>query len=376
MPGNKITAALDIKNQKVRRDIEEVISSIEKILVKEFGSNLPFDLLILEIGDDLEKNFRLVQSIQASGQVGEVFLTSSRLEPDLLIKALRTGVKEFIPQPVNKEEVRKILLGFIERLEHSRLADRKEAGKGKIINVLGSKGGVGTTTIAVNLATSLVKGSPRPASVVLLDMNLIFGEIPLFLNIQPEFNWAEVARNISRLDSHYLMSILSRHSTGIYVLPPPTGLDEINVATPDIIERILELMRKNFDFIIIDSGQPLDEVSLKILEISDLVFLISVLSLPGLTNVKRLLWTFAKLGYPQNGQIKIIINRYHKKSLISLKEAEGTLNQKIFGLVENDYLTTMSAINQGKSLEMIAPKAEVTKNIKNLASSLVGSKIG
>ena len=235
--------------------------------------------------------------------------------------------------------------------------------------MIGSKGGVGTTTVAVNLAASLVKSSPNPPSVVLMDMNSLFGEIPIFLNLQPEFNWSEVARNISRLDSHYLMSILSKHKTGMYILPSPTGLDGMGVSTPDFIEKILALMRQVFDFIVIDGGQSLDEVSLKVLEMSDFLFLVAILSLPCLTNVKRLLRTFEKLGYPRNEQVRIIINRYHKKSLISLKDAEAALNQKIFGLIDNDYPSTMSAINQGKTLDLIAPGAEVTKNIKSLAST-------
>jgi pilus assembly protein CpaE len=154
----------------------------------------------------------------------------------------------------------------------------------------------------------------------------------------------------------------------MYILPSPTGLDGMGVSTPEFIERILGLMKQVFDFIVIDGGQSLDDVSLKILEMTDFLCLIAILSLPCLTNVKRLLRTFEKLGYPRNEQVRIIINRYHKKSLISLKDAEGALDQKIFGLIDNDYPTTMSAINQGKTLESVAPGAEVTKNIRNLAS--------
>ena len=91
---------------------------------------------------------------------------------------------------------------------------------------MGSKGGVGTTTIAVNLATSLheLKGSP---SVVLVDMNPLLGEIPLFLNIKASFDWGELVKNINRVDSTFLMSILAKHTSGIYVLPAATALDGV-----------------------------------------------------------------------------------------------------------------------------------------------------
>ena len=369
-----ITVALRIRNRKVLADLEEVLSPFGELSLQEFASNKSYDLLILEIGEDLEKDFDLVHTIQASGLAQDIFLTSSRMEPDFLIRALRAGAREFIPQPVKKEEVTTAVKKFLERKKFGDAVDRKPGKKGKIIHVIGSKGGVGTTTIAVNLAASLVKSSLNPASVVLMDMNSLFGEIPIFLNMQPEFNWSEVARNISRLDSHYLMSILSKHKNGMYILPSPTGLDGIGISTPEFIEKILGLMRQVFDFIVIDGGQSLDDVSLKILEMTDFLCLIAILSLPCLTNVKRLLRTFEKLGYPRNEQIRIIINRFHKKSLISLKDAEAALDRKISGLIDNDYPSTMSAINQGKTLESIAPGAEVTKNIKSLASGFIGLK--
>ena len=360
---------LEIKNLKVREDLREVVSSLEGFRLQKLDDPETADLLILEIGDDPQKEFQAINSIQTSGAIREIFVTSSRLEPEILIQALREGVKEFFSQPIKKEEVMNALLKFKERKGSVRLSGEKKK-RGKIINVIGSKGGVGTTTVAVNLATSLaeLEGSPL---VALIDMNLLFGEIPLFLDVKSVFNWGEVARNISRLDSTYLMSILSKHSSGVHVLPSPTGLDGVNVATPEIIKKLLGLMQNVFDFIVIDGGQSLDDISLKILEVSDMVLLVAILSLPCLTNLKRLLWTFQKLGYPQEENIKIIISRYHKKSVISLKEAEETLNRKIFWLIPNDYLTTMSAINQGKTLSMVAHGAEITNNLKELASGFL-----
>jgi pilus assembly protein CpaE len=370
MAENPILVRFEIKQQKVREQLEGIISSMEGFQLDNSSSAVSCDLLILEVGEDLKKEFQLASNLQDSGMAREIFFTSSRLDPELLLQALRVGAKEFFPQPIKKDAVRAALLQLKERRGKEKFEGEKRK-HGKIIDVIGSKGGVGNTTLAVNLAAGLIE-TPGSPLVALIDMNLLFGEIPIFLNIESVFNWGEIARNISRLDSTYLMSILSKHSSGIYVLPSPTGLDGVNVANPEIIEKLLGLMRNVFDYIVIDGGQALDDISMKILEMSDMILLVAILSLPCLTNVKRLLWIFQKLGYPQQEDIKIVVNRHSRRlTVITPKEAEESINQKIFWFVPNDYPTTMSAINQGKTLSAVAPSAEVSKNLRELASTFI-----
>ena len=358
---------LDIKDQKTRKDFEEIISTITDFQLHKYSDDpKTCDLWVLEIGEDVKKEFELIRTIKSFGAEKEVFLTSSRLDSDLLIQALRAGAKEFFSQPIKKDEVKDALSKYLERREYKKPVTEKKK-RGKIIDVIGSKGGVGTTTVAVNVATSLAQSEGSPL-VALVDMNLLFGEIPVFLDLESGFNWAEVARNISRLDSTYLMSILTKHTSGVYVLPSPTGLDGVNVATPEIIEKLFEEMRQIFDFVVIDGGQSIDEISFKIFEIADKVLLISILSLPCLTNVKRLLWIFKRLGNPSEENIHIIISRYIKKSDISIQEAERSITKEIFWIVPNDYLTTMSAINLGKTLSTVSNGSEISKNFVALAA--------
>ena len=128
-------------------------------------------------------------------------------------------------------------------------------------------------------------------------------------------------------------------------------------------------MRQIFDFVVIDGGQSIDEISFKIFEIADKILLISILSLPCLTNVKRLLWIFKRLGNPSEENIHIIISRYIKKSDISIQEAEEEyLTKEIFCIVPNDYLTTMSAINLGNTFSTVSNESEISKNFVALAA--------
>ena len=357
---------LHIKDSTVRGEIDSVIASLEGFELQRSSTWEPCSLLILEIGEDLEREFQSIHDIHAAGEVEAIFVTSPRFEAEILVRALRAGVKEFLSQPIKREDLVSALLKFRDRPSSGTRTEGKRK-KGKIIHVIGGKGGVGATTVAVNLSTNLAN-SNRSQSVVLLDMNLLFGEIPTFLDLQSDFSWGEVVKNISRLDVTYLKSVLAEHPSGIFVLPSPTGLDGVNRATPEIIEKLLKVMQETFDFIVVDGGPSIDEISLKIIEMSDTVLVISILSLPCLTNVKRLLWTFQKLGFPPKDRVKVLVNRYHKKSLISLEEAQKSIDQGIFWQIPNDYQTTMSAINQGKDLSSIAPGAEISRSFKKFSS--------
>ena len=283
------------------------------------------------------------------------------------MQAMRIGVKEFISQPISENEVRQALEGF--RKRQSRSVKPRPHKNGKIISIFGSKGGVGATTVAVNLAVSMAQND-ADCSVTLLDMNTLFGEIPLFLEMSPKFHWGEITKNIERLDNTFLSNILTDHPSGIKLLPSPAYLNGHVRPTPAIMTRLLSLMRQMFDYIIVDGGQSTDDTSLKVLEISDTLLLITILSLPCLANTNKLLKSFTDLGYVRSENIKVVLNRRMKKGEISLKDAETGIGKELYWTIPNDFGTTMEAINNGKPLLDIAPKARVTKNIFDLANSL------
>jgi len=209
-------------------------------------------------------------------------------------------------------------------------------------------------------------------TVALVDINAPFGCISLFLNVEPPvFDWMEVSRNISRLDSTYLLSILYKHASGVYVLPSPTGtVDDPDI--PRVMDILMKLMRTMFDFIVVDSGQVINETSRAILKVSDKALLVTVLSLPSLINVKRFQSIFRKLGYPYEENVEIVVNRFNQKASVSIEEAEETLNKKIYWGIPNDYRITMSAINQGKPLSLVAYGAETATKLRGLASIISG----
>lgn len=366
---NDIGIRIETESSSLKDELEGIFQNVKGCRILSEVDSHPVDVFILDLGDSSVEGLERVPSLLDKGNVGEVFLTSANSDRSVLVHALRSGAKEFLPQPLREAEVSQAFERFKERREQIGREIRCSKN-GKIIDLIGSKGGVGNTTIAVNLATSLARES-KENSIALIDLNLLFGEVPLFLDFEPTYHWGEIAQNISRLDDTFLMSVLHKHESGVFVLPSPSQLQGEWVATQEIIERLLKLMKSVFDFIIVDSGHVTDDVSIKILEMADTVLVVTILSLPCLSNVSRLVKFFYDLGNPAEEGVKIIINRYMKNSDISLKDAEKSISKKIFWTVPNDYKLTISAINQGKVLSDIATRSPIAKSIKDLAETFL-----
>ncbi|MGO8944129.1 MAG: AAA family ATPase [Syntrophobacteraceae bacterium] len=368
MAYDAIPVRLEVKSAEIRETLGRIVSSTGGFHLRDPNDSSPFEILILELGKDVESEFQIIQSFINLGTVREIFLTAPQQDPKVLVRALRAGVREFFPQPVNEQEVRQALENFKQRRDSGKeilKADRT----GQIINVVASKGGVGNTTIAVNLAVNLADINKKQ-SVALVDMNLLFGEVPFFLDIKPSFHWGEVARNITRLDAMFLMSVLHRHSSGVYVLPSPPELSGTSQLTPDIIEKLLALMKSIFDYTVLDSGRTTDNIALSALELSDTVLITCILSVPCLTNVNRLTRVLHDLGFAPGENVRLIVNRYLTDTSISLKDAEESVRMKVSWTVPNDYKITMSAINQGKSLSEVSMRSPTTRSIRQIAGEL------
>ncbi|UCF85084.1 MAG: AAA family ATPase [Desulfobacteraceae bacterium] len=371
MSKNIISVQLSIRNSEVKSGLEKILRSAEGFEVLKTPHPQLVDLLIIETEQKFEKDIDQIKSFLDSRRVNEVFITSADVNPDLLLKAMRIGIKEFFPQPLNEQEVKRALKDFQQR-RVSR-PEPEPSKSGRIINIMGSKGGVGTTTIAVNLAAGLAE-MPERYAIALVDMNTLFGEIPLFLNLNPKYHWGEITRHIERLDPTFLMKILTRHSSGIQILPSPSSLNGQQPATPEVVSRLLGLMKRMFDFVIVDGGQILNDNTLKVFEMSERMLLVSLLNLPCLRNAFNILQSLSNYGYHTSEYVNIIINRYIKRSEITIEDAEKSLKNKIFCILPNDFKTTIDAINQGKTLFEIASKSATTASMRHLAYAVANDE--
>ncbi len=370
MSEKTLAVKLNIKNPETTADLKEAVSAVPGFFISSNGNTC--DVMFVEIGGDLEEEFLHIERIKAKGLAREVFLTSSRKDPEVLLRALKTSVKEFFPQPINKEEV----VAALEKLKRSIKAEVSGKAKeknGRLISIIGSKGGVGATTTAVNLAVSL-KELEREKAVVLMDMTPLLGSIHLFLDMKSSFSWAEAAREIARMDTTYLLNTLYEHPAGIHVLPSPLHPWGLETVTPDAMERLVGLLRSAFDLIVVDGCKSFDELSLRMLALSDTILVVTELNLPALVNAKKIQEAFEGLGLSRGKDIKFLINRFQKNPMVSQDDAEKTLGRKIVAMIPNDYETTMSAINNGKTISDVALKSTIMESFRELAALLLNKE--
>lgn len=359
---------LEISEPLVRGEMTRIIKAAGGFRVLEEDKRERVDLMVADLGAGWDTVRKRIEDCLSTDAVGEVFLIAPHTDPHVLMWAMNAGIQGFFTPPLKAEEVQAALEKFKARTIHA--AAEKSKPPGQVIGIVGGKGGVGATTVAVNLAVSLGRRHEK-ASVALLDMNTLFGEIPLFMEIKPQFHWGDLTKNINRLDETFLMNILSRHTSGVHVLPSPGYLNGHQRPTPQIMHQLLGLMQPIFDYIVIDCGQSTNDTALKTFELSTHLLLIATASLPCLANANKLLRSVVNLGFVQQERIKIVLNRYTKKGDISAEDARAGLGQPIFWMIPNDYNTTMAAINQGRPLSMVAPKSKIARNFDELAGALV-----
>jgi len=357
---------LSSKNVSLARKLAEIILSVGGFEIQKAADPRRPELLIHDLSGQSDEEVDTVQMLLETQRVDQVFLTKESPDADVLMKAMRIGVKEFFSQPINALEVKNALQRF--RESQLKNGTSKTKKKGQVIGVFGCKGGVGTTTVAVNLATSFGRND-KEDTTALLDMNTVFGEIPLFLEMSPKFHWGEITKNTGRLDDIFLSNILEKHPSGVSVLSSPAHLNGHIEPTPAVMTKLLGLMRQMFDHIVIDVGQSTNYTTLKVFEAADAILLVTTPSLPCLTNTSKLITSLKDMGYFDEQRLKVILNRYIKKSDLSLEDAETGIGQEVFWTIPNDFRTTMAAINNGKPLVSIAPKAGITKNFLEMAEA-------
>jgi pilus assembly protein CpaE len=290
-----------------------------------------------------------------------ILLLASLQSATLLLAAMRNGVREVVELPLSANSLHEAIDRI---LSQQRESIREE---GKILSFISCKGGSGTTFIADNLAFALASVSNK--KVLLIDLNLQFGDAALFLSdAQPSMTLADLCRQIHRLDAALLDSSLIHVTPGFGILPASGEPDPYDTIRPEQIDAILEIARKEYDFIFIDLGRQINGIVIRALDQSDHIFPIIQQSLPYLRNGLRLLGLFKMLGYRKE-KIRVIVNR-HETNTITVEAIERSLGQTVAYLVPNNFDVVNESINQGVPVLKLARSCNVTKALVDIINAL------
>ncbi len=325
------------------------------------------DVGFVALDSNPDRALELVAELAKSAPECAILVTSSSADGNLILRSMRAGAKEFLTTPLKPEDVAAALLR-VARQQHGSRPGKPQGCT--VITIAGATGGVGSTSLAVNLGCALA--ADKSNQVALVDLDLSLGDADVFLDTIPEYTLTDVAQNVARLDLTLLKRSLTKHDSGLYLLPRPVQLEDSRHVSTEDMTRVIGLLKATFTHLIIDTSKSYNALDMFALNQADVVLLVTQLDLPCLRNVVRLLMSF-KDTPSVDQKVKVVVNRVgHETGQISLKKAQETVGREIYWQIPNDYRVMVEVRNNGVPLLEQAPKAAITQSIGQLADALCG----
>jgi pilus assembly protein CpaE len=288
--------------------------------------------------------------------------TLQQPSPELLMQAMRSGVREFLPQPVDPLALRETL----GRLLKERPLEESTAEK--LIVIMGAKGGVGTTTVAVNLGVQLAQVTQK--RVALLDFGRPLGHVSLLLDLQARFALRDAVENLDRLDNHFFAELLTTHKSGLQVLAGASHPDVWQGTSIAALARVINVAQSSADFVVADAGSFLSSEWAPALQLARLIIAVAETDVPALWSLERQLGMMRSAGLDPE-RFRIIINRWHRGDEEALEAFEKKVKQPIFARLPNDFRQVSEAVNLGTALSRSSSDPLVSK-FRKLAFECAG----
>src|SRR6202451_515865 len=321
------------------------------------------DVIIIDLDSNPEFALELVESICANGSA-TVMVSSSKPDPDLLVRCMRAGAREFLTPPFERSKMAEALVRASSRRSVTRLP--KKTG-GRLLVFLGAKGGAGVTTLACNFAVSLAQESGQ--STLLIDLDLPLGDAALNLGIVTEYSTINALQDAGRLDGSFLNKLLTKHSSGVSVLAAPGKFPQFH-ATNEAIDKLMTVARQEFDNVVVDVGSQLDLTDTALFKDAFTIYLVTQAGIPELRNSNRLISQFFTAGGPK---MEIVINRYEPRTMgVSDETITKALTRPSNWKIPNDYAAVRQIQNTATPLAL--GDSPISKLIRQMAISICGQR--
>ena len=303
-------------------------------------SELP-DVVFLDLARDPEPFFVFAAHLRRIRPGIKVIACSAAvpLQPNLLLEAMRSGVQDFLAKPVQTEALKKILVAFLQDVHVQDFPSQD-----KLIVLMGAKGGVGTTTVAVNLGVQLTSYARK--RTVLLDFARPMGNAHLLLDLHPKFGVRDAVESLDRLDSHFLAGLLTKHKTKLEILGGVTQPEEWQSIDVKGLDRAVNVAQNAFDVVLLDMGSQFSSDWSSILRMARMILIVAEANVPSLWTLERRLLALKGFGVEPE-RARIIINRWHKGDDEVLRSIKKDLSRPIFASLPNDFRKASQAVNLG-----------------------------
>lgn len=361
---------LNIEHSKVLGEYPEVTSNLYIRVLQDLERH-PEAALVVDLSYDAEQALESLKKVKQAVPDLYVIATHFQSDGETVLKCLRAGASDFLPQPLKRLEFRDAM----QRLEATpRRVSMTESRLGKIYTFLGAKGGAGTTTLATNFASVLAQ---RKQQVVLLDFDWTANDAAMHLGAQPQYTLMEVAENIERMDQALFEGFVTRDPLGFFLVGPPDSLEQRGYFSEPMFREFATFLVEKYQSVVIDGGTLVnDDVVLAAMQASQTVFLVTTQEYGAIRDAQRYLAFLMRMGFTQD-QVKVVINRYSKKGdsgLASLEQVNQTLNQAAFYGIP--YAPAyLQALNKGRPLAALREMApEVDRAFRSFVDKATGVK--
>jgi pilus assembly protein CpaE len=323
-----------------------------------------YDVILVELDSDPEYALDLVETICARG-LATVMVYSAQTDPGLLLRCMRAGAREFLTLPIDSGTLAEALVRVAVLRAGSRAPRKKD---GRLLVFLGAKGGSGVTTLACNFATSLAKESGQ--RTLLIDFNLPLGDAAISLGIKAQYSISSAFQNASRLDVNFLSTLLVQHESGLFVLAAPGELAPTYVSA-EAIDKLLEVARQGFDYVVVDAGSRLDLQREHLFDESATIYLVTQVGIPELRNSHRLIALLSAAGSPK---LEIVINRYDPRSVeIDEEHITKALTRPARWKIPNNYAAVRRM--QNTATLFTENDGQIAKVIQQMAYAVCGEPV-
>jgi len=345
------------------RDGEEAVKKAEKLRP---------DVILMDINMPVLDGIAAAEAISLRVPASSIIMMSVQGEQEYLRRAMAAGAREYIVKPFTSDELTATIYRVYELEKKRKIHTQgsyipRSRPEGQVITVFSTKGGVGKTTLAVNMGVSLVQDFGF--SVALLDLDLQFGDVAVMLNLMPRQTFSDLAAEFQQLDGELLESYLMRHSSGLRVLAAPSRPEYAELVTAPLVEKVINLLKTRYDYILIDTPGIFTDPSLVALDHAHQILLVLSLDLPTLKNVKLGLEVLDSLHHKD--KVKVVLNRATPEMGMGPGDVEKTLALPLTSQVPSDGRLVVGGVNKGIPFLLSHPQSRVAESLRRLTQLLV-----